>query len=66
MPDIAMCEDKECPRKETCYRFKAKPCEYQTYFLHSPREHDKCDYYWEMQTRNYKEKRAKVTQKPEE
>ena len=30
MPDITMCVNSACPIKETCYRFKAKPSEYQS------------------------------------
>jgi len=44
MPDICMCEGKDCPIKEGCYRFKAKPSQYgQGYFLQSPYENGKCD-----------------------
>lgn len=25
MPDISMCQNHECKRKEECYRYKAKP-----------------------------------------
>ena len=25
MPDISMCSNKECPKKEDCYRAKAEP-----------------------------------------
>jgi len=25
MPDISMCSSKECPKREQCYRAKAKP-----------------------------------------
>lgn len=47
MPDIAMCNGTNCPHKEKCYRFTAKPSEYQTYFLDPPIEEDgKCDHYW--------------------
>lgn len=32
MPDIAMCENKECERSHECFRFTAKPSKYmQTY-----------------------------------
>jgi len=32
MPDISMCENKDCPSKEKCYRFMAKPSPvWQTY-----------------------------------
>ena len=27
MPDISMCQNKECKLKEECYRFTAKPSE---------------------------------------
>jgi hypothetical protein len=50
MPDISMCQGKDCPLKETCYRFKAKPNElYQSYFIEPPfdKKEKKCDYYWE-------------------
>lgn len=29
MPDITMCNNKECPKKEVCYRYMAKPSEYR-------------------------------------
>ena len=48
MPDIALCPDETCPKKETCYRFFAKPDKYwQSYFTKSPRVGDKCEHYWE-------------------
>ncbi len=42
MPDISMCSNGDkCPRKEDCYRFKAKPAEWQA---HAPfyREGQEC------------------------
>jgi hypothetical protein len=36
MPDITMCVGLNCPLKETCYRFKAKPNNWQPYFVHTP------------------------------
>jgi hypothetical protein len=50
MPDISLCEGGDCPFKETCYRFTAKPNElYQSYFTEPPynEKEKKCDYYWE-------------------
>lgn len=45
-----MCRSKECPIKDKCYRFTAKPSEYQYYFIESPFEinDDKfsCDMLW--------------------
>jgi len=46
MPDITMCSGKDCPYKENCYRFTAKPCEYQSYFSTPPIKDGKCDYFW--------------------
>jgi hypothetical protein len=46
MPDITMCDDKECPMKEQCYRYTAKPNEFrQAYFVNSPKKMDGCDYF---------------------
>jgi len=31
MPDICMCQSEDCPKKEECYRYKAKPDTIQSY-----------------------------------
>jgi hypothetical protein len=37
MPDITLCHGFECPIKEKCKRFTAKPSEHwQAYFLNPP------------------------------
>ena len=47
MPDITMCLGIDCPQKEKCYRFTAKPDEYwQSYFIDSPIKDGKCEMYW--------------------
>ena len=46
MPDITMCKGIGCEAKETCYRYKAEPNEYQSYFLESPIENNGCKYYY--------------------
>ena len=49
MPDITMCEGKDCPLKETCYRYTATPNEYrQSYFVNPPYDEEKkeCTHYW--------------------
>lgn len=50
MPDISMCDDKKCPFRKKCYRFRAMPNEYhQTYFAGSPRSSEQhCDYFWDI------------------
>ena len=47
MPDITMCKGEGCPHKEGCYRYKATPSEYQSFFLFSPyREFFGCEEFW--------------------
>lgn len=41
-----MCHGTDCPYKEQCYRFTAKPDEYQYYFSTPPIQDGKCDHYW--------------------
>ena len=46
-PDITMCRGTNCPAKESCYRYTAKPSEFrQSYFMEPPIKDGKCDYYW--------------------
>lgn len=57
MPDFCMCSGGECPRKENCYRFTAKPDTYvQSYFVAPPFrlvvvdgdfKQAECQYFWE-------------------
>lgn len=61
MPDISMCFGKDCPMKESCYRFTAKPNEYsQSYFQEPPfiqtesDEQPTCEYYWEIENKTKK------------
>lgn len=48
--DITMCKGTECPVKERCHRFTAKPDEYQAYFVDAPGETKdgkfNCNMYW--------------------
>ena len=49
MPDITMCSGKDCPLKESCYRYTAKPSEFrQSYFSIPPYNYHlrKCIMYW--------------------
>ena len=52
MPDITMCEWTDCPMKEECYRYKAKPDEPQLYFTEPPIEDWECEYFWEKDNKN--------------
>ena len=53
MADITMCTAVFCPKKENCYRYTAKPCEYrQTYFVKEPvDEKGDCKHYWEVKSK---------------
>ena len=51
MPDISMCMGRDCPLKETCYRHKAKPSDYQSYFMEAPYKDGDCSHYWEMSSK---------------
>jgi hypothetical protein len=47
MPDIAMCKNKACPKRETCYRFTATPSYRQSYVLGlAPGSDGVCRMYW--------------------
>ena len=44
MPDITMCRNEECNRRNECYRFVAKPSLRQSYCLF-PEQGDECKYF---------------------
>lgn len=49
MLDITKCPGKDCPLKETCYRYTATASEYaQSYFVEPPFNDGKCNHYWEI------------------
>lgn len=48
MPDISMCANWSCPRKDDCYRFKATPNPFrQSYADFSPDADGDCEYFWD-------------------
>lgn len=49
MPDIAMCQNNDCPLREGCYRFTAKPAKWQWYNDFKPKN-DKCDHFIDNKT----------------
>jgi len=47
MADISKCTGKDCPKKESCYRFTATDNEYGQSYMGCPLKKDgTCDYYW--------------------
>jgi hypothetical protein len=55
MPDISMCNDYSCPQFDDCYRAQAKPSMRQSYFMASPRDKDKCSYFWPLEETDERE-----------
>ena len=51
MVDISKCEGKECPIKETCYRYISKPDKFWRSYISTPynKETNTCDYYWKTE-----------------
>ena len=49
MPDISMCSNMKCEKRNTCYRFLATPTpNWQTYGVFKPDDKGECEYYWEV------------------
>ena len=44
--DITKCKGTDCSLKESCYRYTAKPDDYQSWFTEPPIKDNKCDMYW--------------------
>lgn len=57
MADISMCDNHQCPLSSTCFRYLAKPSQYQCYFIMSEKEKQKiketgeCSEYWKCETK---------------
>lgn len=50
MADITKCNDEQCSKRLSCFRFTAPANEYlQSYFVNTPRKDDKCEMYWGKQ-----------------
>lgn len=48
MPDISMCNNKECALSSKCYRFTAIPNPYgQSYCYFNPQENGICLNFWD-------------------
>lgn len=49
MPDISMCESKDCTIKEECYRYKAIPNEFRQDYAEFKQDKDgSCEYFMEI------------------
>jgi hypothetical protein len=57
MPDIAMCQNKSCDLKDSCYRFNAKPSQHQQcYGDFKPEPDGYCEGYWKKATVKHNKK----------
>ena len=66
MPDITMCVGTNCPVKQKCHRFNAKPSYHQMYFIDPPLKDGKCDYYWGDNTQSIWEQLLDITKNSDE
>ena len=46
MPDITMCDNRECSIRDRCYRAQAEPSDYQSWAVFEPTEDD-CEHFIE-------------------
>lgn len=63
MADITMCKGVTddgivCDKKDGCYRYRAVPDRYQSFFLNAPviiklNKQQECEYYWEINNEDY-------------
>jgi len=49
MPDISMCRNKTCPRRDKCYRYRAIPNEAWQSYSSYPSEG--CTSFWDIEGR---------------
>lgn len=58
MPDLTMCNGGDCPLRKTCYRYRATPSFWQSYFTAEVYDAEKktCEYYDEVRESDIIEK----------
>ena len=57
MPDIAMCVNEKCKKRNQCYRYKAEPSLYQTYCEFNDCKEPDYEDFWEMKVNKRKEEK---------
>lgn len=45
MPDITMCRSTVCPKRDYCYRFRAKASQRQSYFADQKMTYPECGHF---------------------
>jgi len=46
MPDITMCQGRDCPKREECYRYTAKPDPLRQSYAAFDMEEGECEYFY--------------------
>lgn len=59
MADITMCDNKECPRRDSCYRFTAVPNPYRQSYWYPTPDHADCKGYWLLEINEENDKAPK-------
>jgi hypothetical protein len=49
MPDITVCDNRECPMFKKCFRGQVKWNNYQSVSTFEPNEDGTCDHFWELE-----------------
>lgn len=49
MPDYTLCKGINCDVRDRCFRFRAKPSRYQSYFVTTPGINKGCVYFMSLQ-----------------
>lgn len=56
MADITMCQSITCDKRDHCYRHRAIPDRFQSYFAKDPSDPEHgCEYFWDMRPEERKE-----------
>jgi hypothetical protein len=51
MPDISMCQNKQCLSKDKCYRFTATPNQYMQSYMLITGKMEKYENFWETEAK---------------
>lgn len=57
MPDITMCDNRDCSIRNRCYRAMANPSDYQSWAIFEPHE-EGCEHYIELVAHHRKADKA--------
>lgn len=64
MPDISMCKGGKCPLKKSCFRYRAIPGSFQSYFMNPPFQGDECIHFSKIDKGDKIREEASITSLP--